>query len=320
MKGVQYREFYTDISQVKQYLDVHGVAVVPKRLTDEFVGTQRDLFFQELSTLTDQKVVYSDRTTWKNWFELFPMHGMLVQHYGIGHFQSVWNVRQHPSISAVFSELHNTPSESLITSFDGVSLHFPPEVTGRAFYRNTWLHTDQAFSNKAYCAQGLVPLFDVEKGDATLLVLEGSHLLHEEFGKEFGLSKEKDDWWKLTPEQVDWYISKGCKPAAVLAKAGDLVLWDSRTIHQGKESDKDRARPTHRLVFYVCQEPRRNATPLQIKKKQDAFKKRRMTTHWPAKNKLFGVNPRTYGKQLPVVNVNTKNIELSELGLKLCGF
>ena len=45
----------------------------------------------------------------------------------------------------------------------------------------------------------------------------------------------------------------------------------------------------------------------------------RTTSHWPNKVKLFSKTPRTYGKDLPNVNLIEKP-KLTELGLKLAGF
>ena len=44
-----------------------------------------------------------------------------------------------------------------------------------------------------------------------------------------------------------------------------------------------------------------------------------MTSHWPAKVKLFPKNPRTYGNPLPEITSIVKP-ELTELGKKLAGF
>ena len=65
--------------------------------------------------------------------------------------------------------------------------------------------------------------------------------------------------------------------------------------------------------------PRRLSTEANLKKKRKAMEELRMTSHWPHKPKLFPVNPRTYGGELP----NVTNIErpiLSDIGRRLAGF
>ena len=54
-------------------------------------------------------------------------------------------------------------------------------------------------------------------------------------------------------------------------------------------------------------------------KKKEAFNNLRTTNHWPAKPKLFGVNPRTYGNEIEEINP-IKKPNVNQLGLKLAGF
>lgn len=85
------------------------------------------------------------------------------------------------------TSLHAFPR--LFTSMDGISFHIPPElipshakpgkddITG--YFQNTWFHTDQSYLRSEFeCIQGQVPLYDVNAGDATLCILEGSHQHH----------------------------------------------------------------------------------------------------------------------------------------------
>jgi hypothetical protein len=42
------------------------------------------------------------------------------------------------------------------------------------------------------------------------------------------------DSYHHTPEMIDWMIKdKGCYWEKVVAGPGDLILWDSRTVHYG---------------------------------------------------------------------------------------
>ena len=102
-------------------------------------------------------------------------------------------------------------------------------------------------------------------------------------------------------------------------EAGDLFLWDSRTIHCGVESKRNRENSKDRAVIYTCYTPRSLATEAALKKNRKAFDEMRTTNHWPHKPKLFPLKPRTYGKEL----VPTTSIEppkVNSLGLKLAGF
>ena len=68
--------------------------------------------------------------------------------------------------------------EELLISFDGISFHLPPEITNRGWYRgNTRHHSIQSFLRPNFeCIQGFVSLCDINEGDVTLSILEGSHI------------------------------------------------------------------------------------------------------------------------------------------------
>lgn len=96
---------------------------------------------------------------------------MLLQHWDVGHNPVSWNVRQNSKVIKAFEDIWNT--DDLLTSFDGLSISLPCEYTKRGWYRgNTWWHTDQSYlRNDFECVQGLVNLYDVNPGDATLRVM-----------------------------------------------------------------------------------------------------------------------------------------------------
>lgn len=330
---MQYTDKYiTNIENAKQTLEKFGVAVIPNVLNDSELQSMQSGMWDLLENITKEFKVPIERKskdTWKSFYDLFPMHSMLLQHHEVGHSQVVWDVRQNEKVVNVFSKLWDTRPEDLLCSFDGLSIHLPPEITKRGYFRNLWYHTDQSYlNNKFECVQGFVTAYDVNDGDATLTVLESSHKYHEEFSKTYKFDKEEDkkkiselkqNWYKLTKEEEQFYYEKGCVRTAIKCPKGSLVLWDSRTIHCGKESDKERKEPNTRFIVYVCMMPRKLSNPLNIKKKQKAFQEMRMTTHWPCKIKLFPKNPRTYGR---IQQKSTKLPEpkLTELGKRLAGF
>ena len=70
---------------------------------------------------------HADESTWRTWWELAPTP----------HVATTLEVRSHPNhpehstksnkVVKVFEDIWKTPSEQSLTSFDGVTLHFPPE-------------------------------------------------------------------------------------------------------------------------------------------------------------------------------------------------
>jgi len=173
-----------------------------------------------------------------------------------------------------------------VVSFDGASTSFAPEVTGRGWHKKDWLHLDQSPNRNGFeCVQAWVSAEDVGPGDATLMVLEGSHKLHAKFAKQFGLKNGKrfrSDWLKLFPEQRQWYQDQGCTTIAIECPKGSMVLWDSRTVHAGRSPVKGRATPHNRFVTYICMLPASRLKSIERNQKQRACLEGILTSHWAA--------------------------------------
>jgi hypothetical protein len=320
-------------------LEKYGVAVIENVVPLERCQIYQEQLTAEVKKLTSKMKVPLDcdnPDTYRTMFDLFPQHAMLLQYFGIGHTQTSWDVRQEEGVWDAFARIHK--DEDLLVSFDGLSIHFPPEITKRGYFRGKiltseekgsspigkdekgiWLHTDQKFSSNDYCIQGMVTLRDVNEGDASLCVIEGSHKYHQELGEKFKL-QPKIDWYKLNDEEMSFLLQEKRLPIKIVkAKAGSLILWNSKTFHQGIESRLPRANPTVRMVIYVCMTPRKWAKKKDLLKKVKAFEEMRTTSHWPHRVKLFGKAPRTYGKMLPDVTPLERPI-LSEHGRRLAGY
>ena len=319
----KFEKYKTNLNNVKDTLDKYGVAIIPKILNQTEINNFRDGCWKYLEHITqewDKPIKKIDQSSWRNLRELFPIHSMLVQHWGVGQAQFNWDIRQNPKVADVFSKIWNVNQNELLTSFDGASFHFPPEITNLGWYKgNDWFHSDQSYTrNNFECVQSWLTAFDVNEGDATLAFLEKSHLYHSDFAKDKNKT-DKKDWYKLTEDEIKYYTDKGCSINYIKCPAGSMVLWDSRTIHCGRECQRDRLKPQIRFVSYVCMKPRKFATSKMIEKKKKAFQDKRTTTHWPCNVKLFPKNPRTYGKELKSIKEINSPV-LTELGKKLAGF
>ena len=317
----EYKSYDTDLKGLKDTLLRYGVAVIPNVLNAGELEHMRAGCWDVLETITQkfsQPIQRNDQKSWSSFYQLMPIHSMLLQHYGVGHAQFVWDVRQNPRVHQVFSDIWQTPE--LLVSYDGLSVHLPPEVTGRGWYLgNNWLHTDQSYTRNDFeCVQGFVTGYDINEGDASLTILEGSHQIHIDVAKEFKIT-DTADWYKLNEEQLKYYKSRGCDQKVVKCRAGSLVLWDSRTIHAGREPERTRSAPNFRLVVYVCMTPKKWCRPDRLKRHIEIFEQGRMTTHWPHKPKMFGLNPRTYGRPMPTTCPLPSPI-LSPSGRQLVGY
>lgn len=351
------------LDTMRAVLKEYGIAVIPSIIALKDCKKIISKLWDDLETVSEDwstPLSRDDSDTWSGMKNFTPRHNMLIQHRKIGHWPSVWYVRQRPEIAEVFARLWRCKPEDLLTSFDAVSISLPPETTGEGFSkdnsrrdengrwsvaRDEWFHSDTSYcyqrrgkelSDKDIrCYQGWFTPIDVNEGDATLCVLVGSHNYHRRFGKKFKITDRGDvsgsknpsasrgDWYKLSKEQIDVYVNKyKCPVDFITCSAGSLVLWDSRTIHYGAKPREWRKKDNFRYCFYVCQMPRELATPALLKKKRKAFEEKRMTKHHPIKSNLFTDEPSTrFGKIVEEEQIpELADPVLTPLGRKLAGY
>lgn len=317
-------KFFTTVDDLKKTLDTFGVAIIPNVLNDEECDDGYNKmwgYFEHITQKWEKPIKKDDISTYRSFWNLFPLHSMLIQHWNAGHAQYVWDIRQNEKVINTYSKgIWGCENDDLLVSFDGVSFHLPPEITNRGWYRgNHWYHTDQSYFRPNFeCIQSYVTLKDVNIGDATLTIMEGSHKYHEEFKEKFNVNNKKD-WYVLIEEEERFYTNRGCNYKRIYCPKGSMVFWDSRTIHSGTEPLKTRKTKNIRSIVYLCYIPRITATKANLKKKQKAFNELRMTSHWPNKPKLFSKNPRTYGKDILEITPIDHPV-LNDLGMKLAGF
>jgi len=182
----------------------------------------------------------SDPKTWTN--RCFPsIHGLTPS---LAQSAGAWIVRGAPGVKAVFARIWGTPK--LLVSMDCVILwrpwlHEPGDGKGKGAVkegalfrrpRTEGLHLDQNPFTKPglECVQGMVPLLEVTAATGGLEVVPRSHTAAAKasWKREHAHLKGSGDWCPLA---VGSSLGKGRK--LILAEPGDLVLWDSRTIHGG---------------------------------------------------------------------------------------
>lgn len=86
------------------------------------------------------------------------------------------------------------------------------------------------------CVQGVLNFAPNGPQDGGLLVVKGSTKLMPEFFKTHSgeIGRETwgpSDWFGFDESEVKWFEERGCEILKVNAEAGDLILWDSRTMH-----------------------------------------------------------------------------------------
>lgn len=85
------------------------------------------------------------------------------------------------------------------------------------------------------CVQGILNFNPCGLNDGGLTVLRGSHNFVEDFFKSHDVTNIGawgiEDFYMFNEDQQKWFSDKGCETVKVCADPGDLILWDSRTVH-----------------------------------------------------------------------------------------
>ena len=231
----------------------------------------------------------------------------------------MWDLRQEPSILSPFAKVWGT--DELIVSFDSVNITLPNRKDKPA--RSPWPHVDQSpLRQGLHCVQGIINLSQAGPEDGSLALYPGSHNLVEEYFRTQtdSTSWKAEDRYYFGKEGISWFESRGLKPIKVQADPGDLIIWDSRTVHWGAEPSE--RSDTIRTVVYASYAPARLASAETLKEKKRVFEKFGATTHWPHDNmELRGLHAKLPDGTLDPRNRDEPLVkpELTDRLLRLAG-
>jgi len=299
----------SQIAQAMSYYDKHGYVVASNVLSTEEVEKAKDLFWGFIEGLpkrypkefTKQEIeTWAKRDNVETWnhkkWPANPKNG-IIQDYGIGQSAFLWFVRSRPLVKKVFSEIWGT--SDLLVSFDGCGVFRPWRFKSSWKTNGGWYHVDQNATTKPgkHCVQGLISLYDGGPKTGGLTVIDGSV---KDFAEvQSRIEEDMKGTWDFVPIPHTEAILQ--RPGHLVScKAGDLLLWDSRTIHCNspgdycqikKETQKDEGKLQEqladgrwdllRLVCYVCMTPRSKATKEILEARKCAVQKGVTTNHWP---------------------------------------
>lgn len=271
-------------SSVAAEITYQGYSVVPYALSSEEVQQATMLAWDHLETTYKG----SDRNDVSTWSRLnIDDRGFVNNSHQC---EAAWYVRSRPGVVSAFADIWNT--RKLVTSMDTMIVWKPwperevsPPTEGQ--------HLDQTH-NELDTIQGMVVLKDVTELSGGLEVVPFSNTSWEDI-----LTRTGDDW----REQM-WNGNWGPLPPDVYpqgsgklleANAGDLILWDSRTIHGGvKGRGGTDQNSLVRLAFTVCMVPRaRLSTKTQMMRLR-GFREGLPFNHHPAAPEITGSSPGAY--------------------------
>lgn len=195
----------------------------------------------------------------ERWSHVIGKKGVASQR-GLPHGSFAWNCRMHTGVRKVFADIFEVPTDELAVGLDCV---FWSSADAPAAESNPeWLHCDQNHRSGLTwpCVQGVLYVWSSEDERAsTTVIWPGSHqgvyqrIMQDptavKRGRHIGgqsvrLSQLTSDY--LRQQLIDEAMAASRR---VPCPAGSLLLWDSRTIHQGWAGGPRLAQP-------VCWEPR----------------------------------------------------------------
>lgn len=278
---------YKDRAWLK-HLHMHGWTVVPKVFSDELVEESKGSFWNWLEACGT--ILEADENSWS--YDSFPSgkFGMIKNYIGQERF--LWNLRK--AAKPIFEEIYRDPktkeTQDLVCSFDGGIFSIPTDKEEFG----SWFHFDQPRSMDSSvltCVQGVACLTDSCENDGgfCFIIDEGPveefydfyHKYHPTCGIVWGKVDMGDENVNLNP------VFKVC------AKAGDLILFDSRLMHCNCPPQEN-----YRMATYISFQPRENVEDETATTRMQLFEEGRMTGHW-CYGEWFGATPKdyhTYGK------------------------
>ncbi|GLA29660.1 hypothetical protein AnigIFM63326_007568 [Aspergillus niger] len=265
----------------------------------------------------------NDESTWTTEHLPISFKGGMYYGYAAPHEKIAWEARTEPAVIEIFEKLWET--KELLSSFDGMNISLPRR---KDVNWSPWPHCDQNPNRKGMQAvQGLVNFAPNGPKDGGLMLMKGSAKLFDEF---FAQDRDPYDHEDAPPPEMKymdlflfhqrdlkWFEDRGCELIKVNMDPGDLVLWDSRTMHYACLPEGDQIRH----VQYVCMTPKRFATEKALELKKYCFENYMGTTHWPHCNiRPSTEKPMRNGKVCPKDRTEPyEKPELTDTVLKLAG-
>lgn len=289
-------------AEARRALQLHGVLLVRGALPAAEVAAAKDELLAFVRALAGPG---HETASWAE-VPLPPSQGGLVQHFGAG--MNPASVRVREALAPLFEALCGTAD--LWTSMDGFSAGRKPRVRARYADLADWraraleatpLHTDQTQNPFSGAWQSGAALTDQAEDEHCFVCVPGSHRLVEPLVRARAEAPKDKHWMLLDAGQLDFLRTHGMQPARVPMRAGDVVLWDSRTVHSSAKPCASARADMLRLQVFVCMQP---APPRgsALRAREQAKRRRyaqagRTSKHSPLPIRVFGEHWAGYSNE-----------------------
>ena len=186
------------------------------------------------------------------------------------HSELMWRVRMHAGVRAAFAAIWHVPAGELLASFEGAAWRGEEDAP----WSLPW-HVDQdgGHADGLVSVQGLLALTHVNHDTGGTCFLTGSHVLHKSIVEPHAPTET----WDFVP--VNRRHCGALRAWQPRLHPGDMLLWDSRTVHRVKPPKKCSVRG----VVYVSMAPAASVSPAVRARRRAAFRDGVSTTHWVTK-------------------------------------
>jgi hypothetical protein len=258
-----------DIENIKKDLDEVGYSIINVINSDD----ANNIYTELIDDIIDYKMIPKDMID--DVRELLVCY-LLNTHNGIvsygenmTHCRALWQIRSNPNIVELMSKLYECKNDELAVSFDTFGMRYAPELFKLMNIKYDELneplepHIDQRFELEEFeHYQGIYVITDSDTNDdAGLVIYPSTHKLHGKKLQELLKTRENADFIKYPKEFFK--IFPKCLGIKLNVKAGDMVLWDSRTLHASISINELRNREIttysmydifklNRIVSYIC--------------------------------------------------------------------
>jgi ectoine hydroxylase-related dioxygenase (phytanoyl-CoA dioxygenase family) len=303
IETLPYRFPFEETSKWKNHLQEHGFVVVSGVISEDVCKKVIHQMREALCQLSPNLKIDDDSTWSKTENYPFLLHGGMVQYVGHSKFQ--WEMRE--KMTEVFTKVWDCEPKDLATSFDGFCYMdgrkgFPPQSIIET------AHSDQSpLRDKLWSVQGLLNLNDCGEDDGGLVIIPDTHKMHQEFFKKLGKSDHPDDWYKFKEnDKKDPIFQTAIK---ICGKAGDFMMWDSRTFHCNTRPQTSNIR----ACIYICQIPKKNIPEEYRKQRAEGWKDKRTSSHHPGDGFRYFKSPEGYDYDEIIQKLSIKEEEMTEL-------
>lgn len=206
------------------------------------------------------------------------------------HLNSQWQIRQDPRIVDIFSQILDT--DELMVALDRVSFKYP------GMGENEFCHWDSNpffWDEEEYeSVQGIIAL-----SDTSFFAVPGTHTkeFQKEFTSQYPATTRRDQYFVLEEHDP---LKLRSKVVEYPLRAGDLVIWSNRLLHEARINKKDTIRYAYYLTYFPHGRPPPTVVKAYKSKKID-WKQDRIASYTTGRNPLFypsGTKIELYSKQV----------------------